>query len=99
MNIITKYISALLFTTSIYSCTVGNGSISSGEVIGIGSPAWTEPTPYGMVLIDRGSIAMGPAEYDSIWNIGGNPAEFRSMHSGWMKLKSPMQNTDSLYSG
>jgi len=83
MNIITKYISALLFTTSIYSCTVGNGSISSGEVIGIGSPAWTEPTPYGMVLIDRGSIAMGPAEYDSIWNIGGNPRGI-SVDAFWM---------------
>lgn len=59
------------------------GNSTGGEVTGVGGSSWTEPTPYGMVLIDRGSIDMGPAEYDSIWNVGGNPRGV-SVDAFWM---------------
>ena len=40
-----------------------------GEVTGIYGTAMGEPTPYGMVLVDRGSMKTGPAENDSVWGI------------------------------
>jgi len=50
------------------SCAAGNGS-AGGEVTGVAASSWSEPTPYGMVLVDRGSIKAGPAEADSLWNL------------------------------
>ena len=49
-----------LLSMLLSSCFSGKGSSAGGEVTGVGGSAWAEPTPYGMVLIDRGSIAMGP---------------------------------------
>lgn len=83
MKRISKYITALLAGASAWSCSVGSSSLNSGEVTGVGSATWAEPAPYGMVLIDRGSIAMGPAEHDSIWNVGGNPRGV-SIDAFWM---------------
>ena len=40
---------------------------SGGEVTGVSTTAWNEPAPYGMVLIKRGSLKMGPEEQDSLW--------------------------------
>ena len=51
----------------------GRGGSSGGEVTGVGGTAWAEPTPYGMVLVDRGSVQMGPQKDDSAWNIKANP--------------------------
>lgn len=55
------------------SCASGARSSVGGEVTGVGGTAWDEPTPYGMVLIDRGSVQMGPQKADSAWNIAANP--------------------------
>ena len=38
-----------------------------GEVIGASAVAWNEPAPYGMVLVKRGSVKMGPDKQDSLW--------------------------------
>ena len=38
---------------------------AGGEVTGVRSVAFNEPSPYGMVLIKRGSFEMGPADKDS----------------------------------
>lgn len=51
------------------SCASGGYSRSGGEVTGAGSLSWTEPTPYGMVLVERGSIIAGPQKSDSVWNM------------------------------
>ena len=42
-----------------------------------------EPTPYGMVLVDRGSVNMGPAKDDSLWNIKADPRGV-SVDAFWM---------------
>ena len=42
---------------------------AGGEVTGVRSVAFNEPSPYGMVLIKRGSFEMGPADKDSLWGI------------------------------
>ena len=43
----------------------------------------SEPTPYGMVLVERGSMQLGPNADDSTWNIKANP-EGMSVESFWM---------------
>jgi formylglycine-generating enzyme required for sulfatase activity len=40
---------------------------SGGELVGVKSASFSEPAPYGMVLIKRGAFEMGPADSDSIW--------------------------------
>lgn len=66
----------------LHSCG-STTSVTGGEVTGVSTKSWAEPTPYGMVLIDRGSIAMGPADYDSVWHVGGNPRGV-SVDAFWM---------------
>lgn len=56
---------------------------AGGEVTGIGGSSFAEPTPYGMVLVDRGTIAMGPAADDSVAGIRKN-ARGVSIDSFWM---------------
>ena len=68
MKKVIVYISLVL---SVMSCMSPKGSVGSGggEVTGVGGIAWSEPTPYGMVLIDRGSMKVGPSEADSTWGV------------------------------
>jgi gliding motility-associated lipoprotein GldK len=40
---------------------------TGGELVGVKSASFSEPAPYGMVLIKRGSFEMGPRDSDSIW--------------------------------
>ena len=76
------YISLAL---AVMSCMSPKSSMSSGggEVTGVGGVAWQEPTPYGMVLIDRGSMKVGPAENDSVWGIEAS-ARGLSVDAFWM---------------
>ncbi|HIT15145.1 MAG TPA: SUMF1/EgtB/PvdO family nonheme iron enzyme [Candidatus Avimuribaculum pullicola] len=55
----------LLATSCMSSRSIGAG----GEVTGIGGTAYAEPTPYGMVLVERGSMRVGPSENDTAWGI------------------------------
>ena len=48
-------------TLAILVAACAPSSRHSGEVTGVGGTAWNEPTPYGMVLISRGSYKIGPA--------------------------------------
>lgn len=59
-------------------------SAYGGEVTGIGSGrGFTEPTPYGMTMVNRGSLKMGIANGDSLW---GNVAPVKdiSVDGFWM---------------
>ena len=71
--------SLILFT----SCGKSVGSSIGGEVVGEKGSSWAEPTPYGMVLVSRGSIEMGPVENDSLWDIKANPKGV-SVDNFWM---------------
>lgn len=68
---------------SLVSCMSSRGGSTGGEVTGVGGYSWAEPTPYGMVLIDRGAYAMGPAKDDSVWGIKGDPRGV-SVDAFWM---------------
>lgn len=85
-----KFISPLtyLFPSAFIIVLIMQGcgttqTATGGEVTGVRNATWSEPAPYGMILIDRGSIAMGPAEYDSLWHVGGNPRGI-SVDAFWM---------------
>lgn len=60
-----------------------NALNSGGELVGVKSASFSEPAPYGMVLIKRGSFEMGPSDSDSIW---GYKADTKgvSFESFWM---------------
>jgi formylglycine-generating enzyme required for sulfatase activity len=60
-----KLIFLALALLVITSC--GRFSGDGGELTGASAPAWSEPNPYGMVLIKRGSFQMGQAANDSLW--------------------------------
>ena len=76
-------LAAVGFGLLCVSCMSSKGSRAGGEVTGIGGAAYAEPTPYGMVLVDRGAYKMGPAKDDSAWNIKANPRGV-SIESFWM---------------
>ena len=58
----------LLAAPMLYACASRN-STAGGEVTGVGGSFWAEPTPYGMVLVDRGSMKEGVSKPDSAWNL------------------------------
>ncbi|MBD5238448.1 MAG: SUMF1/EgtB/PvdO family nonheme iron enzyme [Bacteroidales bacterium] len=85
MNV-TKVFSGLLIAAAslgaLSSCA-GSASGSGGEVTGVSSGSWSEPTPYGMVLVDRGSIHAGPSKADSLRGIAADSRGI-SVESFWM---------------
>jgi len=77
-NLIIIALTAILFVSCGRSFS-GDG----GELTGVSAPNWSEPNPFGMVLIKRGSFDMGPAEKDSLWGIYQNPKGV-SIDAFWM---------------
>ena len=69
MKKILHILTAILLVSVAVSCATGSRNSMGGEVTGVGGTSWAEPTPYGMVLVSRGSVKMGPAEDDSLWNL------------------------------
>ncbi|MDE6559289.1 MAG: SUMF1/EgtB/PvdO family nonheme iron enzyme, partial [Muribaculaceae bacterium] len=78
-----KYLPALIALLSIASCAAPRGGSAGGEVTGVGGSSFSEPAPYGMVLVDRGAYAMGPVTDDSLRGIKANPRGV-SIDSFWM---------------
>lgn len=56
-----------LSLSGCFSAKTASMSGRGGEVVGVGGRAFTEPTPYGMVRIDRGYLKMGDVKSDSLW--------------------------------
>ena len=78
------YLSTLLATMLLASCLgTSKHSTMGGEVTGISGTAINEPAPYGMVLVERGSIKIGEAEADSLWGIT-TPVKDISVDAFWM---------------
>ncbi|MDR2691848.1 MAG: SUMF1/EgtB/PvdO family nonheme iron enzyme [Dysgonamonadaceae bacterium] len=72
----------VLLTFFIVSCgrsLSGDG----GELVGTSVPAWSEPSPHGMILIKKGSYEMGPAGRDSLWGVYQDPKGI-SVDAFWM---------------
>ena len=79
----TATIALLTGALAMSSCAGLKRGTGGGEVVGVGGSSMAEPTPYGMVLIDRGHIAMGPAADDSVAGIRKS-ARGVSIDSFWM---------------
>ena len=83
MNRLIKYLPAVLTGVVAVSCATGHNRNAGGEVTGVGAASWSEPVPYGMVLVDRGSIKAGPSEPDSAWHLRAD-ARGVSVDGFWM---------------
>ena len=66
---IKNIIFTLAITNAVFllsSCFGGKmtSSMSGGEVTGVGNGrGFTEPTPYGMTMVNRGSLRMGQQRF------------------------------------
>ena len=84
MNKVKNIIICATAAIALASCAAGSSrSSAGGEVTGVGGTAWAEPTPYGMVLVDRGSMKVGVQKDDSLWNLRAN-ARGISVDGFWM---------------
>ena len=81
-----------IIVTSLASCaalltacmgTGRNAMATGGEVTGVGGTTLTEPAPYGMVLVERGSLKVGADEPDSLWGTA-LPTKEISVDAFWM---------------
>lgn len=61
----------------------GCNNSGGGELVGVKNRGrWTEPSPYGMVNIRRGSVNIGPNDEDP--SMAGTPIRTFSVESFWM---------------
>ena len=74
---------APMLSLLLASCFGSRSSATGGEVTGVGGTSWAEPAPFGMVLVDRGAIAMGPYKDDSIIGIKADSKGI-SVDAFWM---------------
>ena len=65
------FVSSILLSAVILTACMSSRNSSAnaagGEVVGAGGASITEPAPYGMVLVKRGSLKMGTDKTDSLW--------------------------------
>ena len=78
--------------TACFSSKKGT-SANGGEVTGVGGTSFAEPSPYGMVLVKRGSLKMGSEKTDSLWG-KSMPSRDISVDAFWMDEK---EVTNSMY--
>ncbi|MBR6431679.1 MAG: SUMF1/EgtB/PvdO family nonheme iron enzyme, partial [Muribaculaceae bacterium] len=79
-----KLLLIFAITIVLASCSaMRRGSMAGGEVTGIGASTFSEPTPYGMVLVECGSMREGPAQRDSVWGLDST-AHGISVDAFWM---------------
>ena len=72
------------FLLLLTSCFGGKETMSSGgELTGASGRAFSEPAPYGMVLIKRGHLKMGMEKSDSLWG-RETPVRDISVEGFWM---------------
>ncbi len=81
MRFIILIFSALMMMVSCAG-PVGMG----GELTGVRGSSWSEPSPYGMVLVKGGHISMGQEEPDSLWG-ETSPAKTITVDAFWMDEK------------
>ena len=59
INVRNVFVASMLCVV-LSSCMGGAASSGAGgELTGVGMMAWAEPTPYGMVLVGKGSMKIG----------------------------------------
>ena len=80
----TSLLLALLILTGCFGGKSASSSGRGGEVTGVGGgKAFSEPTPFGMTMIKRGSLKMGIEKQDSLWG-KQTPVKDISVDGFWM---------------
>lgn len=91
----------LVLTLFLLSSCFGGKTASlsgrGGEVVGVRGKAFTEPTPYGMVRVDRGYLKMGIENQDTLWGTEAPVKDISVDGFGWMRLRLPILNINSLF--
>lgn len=74
-----------LFTMLLASCAGArsNAMAVGGEITGVRGTSYSEPAPYGMVAVPKGSLRIGLEENDTLWG-AGFPARDISVDGFWM---------------
>lgn len=73
-------------TVLMSSCFGGGGMQQGGEVTGVGGRSFIEPTPYGMVKVEKGFLKVGLDENDTLWG-ADVPRKEISVDGFWMDQK------------
>ena len=74
----------LLFFSASLLTLVGCGSKqSNGELTGVYSRGWADPTPFGMVFINRGSFTTGSNDQEANWAMNSQ-SKTVSVDAFWM---------------
>ncbi len=68
---------------SCMSSSSSSASATGGEVTGVRGTGYSEPTPYGMVAIKKGSLRVGLEDIDSLWGTQ-TPVRDISVDGFWM---------------
>lgn len=68
------------------SCFGGGGMQQGGEVVGISGKSFVEPTPYGMIKVEKGFLKVGLEENDTLWG-ADIPSKEISVDGFWMDQK------------
>ena len=76
-------LSVVATVSGCFSAKSASASGKGGEVVGVGGKAFTEPSPYGMVRINRGYLKMGIQDQDSLWG-KKTPVKDISVDGFWM---------------
>lgn len=74
-------VGAMLMTACMGSSSSANAV--GGEVTGVRGSAYSEPTPFGMVAVRKGSLKVGLEENDSLWGTEF-PSRDISVDGFWM---------------
>lgn len=81
-NLATAFICIVLAS----SCFSGGGLQQGGEVTGVSGRPFVEPTPYGMVKVEKGFLKVGLSENDTLWG-ADVPSKEISVDGFWMDQK------------
>lgn len=57
----------LIFSTLLLAIVSCGSNQGNGELVGVYSRAWVDPTPFGMVFINRGSFTTGFNDQEANW--------------------------------
>ncbi|MDE5980587.1 MAG: SUMF1/EgtB/PvdO family nonheme iron enzyme, partial [Bacteroidaceae bacterium] len=72
-----------LLVVGCMSATGSSAMASGGEVTGVRGTGYSEPTPYGMVAVKKGSLRVGLENNDSLWG-PQTPVRDISVDGFWM---------------
>ncbi len=72
-----------MLLTGCFGGKMASSASRGGEVVGVGGRSFVEPTPYGMVRVNRGYLHMGIDKQDSLWG-KQTPVKDVSVDGFWM---------------